>query len=203
MIARIVLFAAASLAAASVFAQEARLGLYVYGSVGLSSARTDGAAIQSRVDAAVGPGATYTKDTDRYAGKFLLGYRFNKYFGIEGGYADVAKIHVEGTGPGGTFDSTSKLRGLQMAAVAFLPASAKLSLLLKVGGAAVHTTYKPSVGANQKSNDLQTFFGVGLQYDFSNDLFGRVEYERYSKFGNTYTGDVSANVASLGVGYKF
>lgn len=203
MIARIVLFAATAMTAASALAQDVKTGLYAYGSVGVSQAKNDDNRAQAAADAAVGPGATYREDTDRYAGKLLIGYRFNKFFGIEGGYVDVAKVSIDASGPGGSFSSTSKLRGGQLAAVVWLPMTENLSLILKGGGAAIRSTYKPSTGAQEKSTDLQTFFGIGFQYDFSKDLFGRAEYERYSKYGNAGTGDISANIYSLGVGYKF
>ncbi len=213
MIARIALFAAATLAAGSALAQDYpvgsgpalkyKTGLYVYGSVGVSMATNNEALAQTQADAAVGPGALVRFDTDRYAGKALVGYRFNKFFGIEGGYVDVAKVTIDATGPGGQFTSTSKMRGAQLAAVAWLPATDRLSLFLKLGGAALQSTYKPSIGADEKSTDLQTFFGLGLQYEFTDDLFGRAEYERYSKFGNASTGDISSSIYSLGVGYKF
>lgn len=203
MIARFALFAIVSLAATAAIAGEGKTGLYVYGSAGVSMAKNNDSLAQAQADAALGAGSVVTDDSDRYAGKALIGYKFNKYFGIEGGYVDVAKVTIHATGTGGTFDSTSKLRGAQLAAVAWLPATDSLSLFVKVGGAAIRSTYKPSTGVDQKSTDLQTFFGLGLQYDFSTDFFGRAEYERYSKFGNASTGDISANVYSLGLGYKF
>lgn len=217
MIARIAVFAAATLAAGSALAQDysmgsgtglsqnsnARTGLYLYGSAGLSMATTDEGLAQTQADAAVGPGAAVRFDTDRYAGKFLVGYRFNKYFGIEGGYVDVAKVSIQATGPGGTFNSTSKLKGGQLAGIAWLPATENLALFVKLGAAVVSSKYESPGSADVKSTDIQTFFGLGLQYDFSKDFFGRAEYERYSKFGNSATGDVSASIYSLGVGYKF
>lgn len=215
MIARIALFAAASLATGSALAQDYgsgsaaprgayhKPGLYLYGSVGLSMATIDETLAQAQGDAAVGPGAVVRTDTERYAGKALVGYRFNKYFGIEGGYVDVAKVTIDATGPGGSFTSTSKLRGAQLAAVAWLPATEQLSLFVKLGGAVLRSAYKPSAGVDETSTDIQTFFGLGLQYEFTQDLFGRAEYERYSKFGNASTGDISTNVYSLGLGYKF
>lgn len=203
MIARIVLFAAASLAAASALAQDGKTGFYVYGSAGFSMATYNDAAARANGEAAVGPGATFTDDTDRYAGKALVGYRFNKYFGVEGGYVDVAKINATSTGPGGTISATARLRGGQLAAILWLPATENLALFGKLGAAALSTKYEQTGTADVKSTDIQTFFGLGLQYDFSQDFFGRAEYERYSMYGNYATGDISANVYSLGVGYKF
>ncbi|MEO8039069.1 MAG: outer membrane beta-barrel protein [Betaproteobacteria bacterium] len=203
MIARIVLMTAALLAAGSAVAQDKKIGLYAYGSVGVSMGKYDSAAAQARGEAAVGPGTTFTEDTDRYSGKALIGYRFNKYFGIEGGYVDVAKIRVDSSGPGGTFGATYKLRGGQVGGIAWLPMSDELGLFLRAGAAIIRSTYKPTAGVDDRSTDVQTYFGVGLQYDFSTDFFGRAEYERYSKFGNASTGDISANIYSLGLGYKF
>lgn len=201
MIVRIFLFAATALTAASALAEDGKFktGLYVYGSVGVSQAENDDNRAQAAVNAAVGTGASFTEDTDRYTGKALIGYRFNKYFGIEGGYVDVAKVTVNSA----SFSATSKLRGGQLAAVVWLPMTEQLSLFLKGGGAAIRSTYKPSAGNQDKSTDVQTFFGIGFQYDFNADFFGRAEYERYSKFGNSGTGDVTANIYSLGLGYKF
>jgi len=201
MITRVFLFAAASLAAASALAQDVKTtqfktGFYVYGSIGYSMASGQATEIP--------PGATLTDDTDSYAGKVLVGYRFNKYFGIEGGYVDVAKLSATASAPGGgTISATAKLQGGQLAAIVWLPATDKLSLFGKLGGAAIRTKYEETGSADVKSTDIQTFFGLGLQYEFTKDLFGRAEYERYSQYGNYATGDISANVYSLGLGYKF
>lgn len=203
MIARIVLFAATTLAAASALAQDGKTGLYVYGSVGISMAEYDSGQARTSAETAFGPGASFKDDSDRYAGKALIGYKFNKYLGIEGGYVDVAKISIDASGPGGSGTAEAKLRGAQLAAVAWLPMTPQLSLFLKLGGAAIRTSYKSSTAPDDKTNDVQTFFGLGFQYDFSNDFFGRAEYERYSKYGNSSTGDVSANIYSVGLGYKF
>jgi OOP family OmpA-OmpF porin len=208
MITRIFLFAAASLAAASALAQDVKTapvkpGFYVYGAWGLSMASYDEALAQSQANAAVGPGAVVTTNDERYTGKAYLGYRFNKYFGIEGGFADVAQIANTATGPGGTVTSKSKLRGANIAAVLWLPVTQQLSLYGKVGGAAIQSTFTPSVGAEVKSTDIQTFFGGGLQYEFSDRFFGRADYERYSQYGNYATGNISADIYSLGLGFKF
>ena len=208
MITRVFLFAAASLAAAPALAQDVKTGpvkpgFYVYGAWGLSMASSDQALAQSQANAAVGPGAVVSTNDQRYTGKAYLGYRFNKYFGIEGGFADVAQIENTATGPGGTFTSRSQLRGGNLAAVLWLPMTQQLSLYGKVGGAVIRSTYTPSIGAEVKSNDIQTFFGGGLQYEFSDRFFGRADYERYSQYGNYATGDISTNVYSLGLGYKF
>jgi len=208
MITRVFLFAAASLAATSALAQDVKssqvkTGFYVYGAWGVSMASSDQSLAQSQGNAAVGPGAAVSTNDQRYTGKAYLGYRFNKYLGIEGGYADVAQIENSATGPGGTFTSRSQLRGANIAAVLWLPMTPQLSLYGKVGGAAIRSKYTPSTGAVVESTDIQTFFGGGLQYEFSDRFFGRADYERYSQYGNFATGDISANVYSLGVGYKF
>jgi len=52
--------------------------------------------------------------------------------------------------------------------------------------------------------------GAGVDYAFTNNLFGRVEY-RYNDFGKetyhtgpiTSTGDVSEHVVKVGLGVKF
>lgn len=205
MIARIVLFAATALTAASALAQDGngKTGFYAYGSVGISMAKYNHEQARSNAETAFGPGASFTDDADRYAGKALIGYKFNKYFGVEGGYVDVAKISIAASGPGGSGTAEAKLRGAQLAAVAWLPMTQQLSLFLKLGGAAIRTTYKSSTAPDDKTNDVQTFFGLGFQYDFANDFFGRAEYERYSNYGNSSTGDVTANIYSVGLGYKF
>jgi len=208
MITRVFLFAAASLAAASALAQDVKTGpvkpgFYVYGAWGLSMASYDQALAQSQANAAVGPGAVVTTNDERYTGKAYIGYRFNKYLGIEGGFASVADIANTASGPGGTFTSKSQLGGGNLAAVLWLPVTQQLSLYGKFGGAVIRSTYTPSVGAKVQSTDIQTFFGGGLQYEFSDRFFGRADYERYSQYGNYATGNISADIYSLGLGYKF
>src|SRR3990170_8542390 len=103
-------------------------GWYAGGSVGRAWADIDGRRITRELQAAGFATTSISQDQRDTAFKLFSGYRFNKYFALEGGYFDLGEFSfVSTTVPAGTLRGDLRVRGLNFDAVAFLPFTEKLS----------------------------------------------------------------------------
>jgi len=169
--------------------------------IGLGISSTNSKMPQQSIDgisAVLGPavGATFTvTETKQRAtgGKLFLGYRFNKYFAIEGGVMTINE-------PKTTFDFRSGLNSVGTAtleyamsavyadAVGSWPITDKWSLLGKVGVSVNQTRADVSgfpltlVSSRSARTERTTRakFGAGVQYDMNKALLLRGEWERYN-----------------------
>lgn len=120
------------------------------------------------------------------AGKLFGGYQFTPNFALEGGYFDLGHID-DGTG-------RVKLRGAYLDAVGLYEFAPKWSVLGRAGLAEGRFT---SVGGKDSSPALK--LGAGIQYDLTDRVALRTEYERY-RFTDAF--DAKANVGVVSVGLK-
>ena len=176
-----------------------RTGLYVVGTLGASQGNDETASLV-RATAAVGTPTDVKVESKRFTGSAGVGYRFNQYWGIEGGLVDIGRMELNATGTG-DFVAKSKMRGAQFALVGYLPATEDLSFFLKFGGVWARTSYEDSVGGSDSSNTLRSYWGLGLQTHFTRNLFGRLEFLRYGNIGSSASGQNSFNHYMAGVGY--
>lgn len=130
-------------------------------------------------------------DDDRDIGfKLFAGKKFNRNFAVEGGYFKLGEFGFTANYPtANSFSGNIKLQGLNLDAVGILPFSEKFSAFGRVGllytqgkdgftgtgaGAAV-----AAADPNPKKSEANYKVGVGLQYDFTQALGMRAEWERY------------------------
>ena len=149
-------------------------------------------------------------DTD-IAFKIFGGYKFNKHFAVEGGYFNLGQFEYKATTtPAGTSTGKIKIQGLNVDAVGILPFTKKFSGFGRVGlGYAEAKDNFNSTGgvpapadSSPSKRDLNYKLGLGLQYDFTQHVGLRGEYERYrinDAVGNH--GDI--DMLSLGVVVMF
>lgn len=172
---------------ASPFVMAQDSGLYIGGNFGKSKATIDDARITNSL---VGYGATAISISDRnndQGFKVFLGYQFNKYFSLEGGYFDLGKFGFTATTvPPGTLTGDIKLSGFNADLVLNIPITEKFSFFGRVGAnnaeakdtfagtGSVHVS-KP----NPTQRDTNIKFGGGLQFDFTKSVGMRLEAERY------------------------
>jgi OOP family OmpA-OmpF porin len=119
--------------------------------------------------------------------KLFGGKKFNKNFAIEGGYFNLGKFgFTANTTPAGSLNGTIKLSGFNLDALGILPITEKFSAFGRVGlqyaqakdtfaGSGAVTVSNP----NPKKSDTNYKYGVGVQYDFTEALGVRGEWERY------------------------
>ncbi|QNP41890.1 outer membrane beta-barrel protein [Lysobacter solisilvae (ex Woo and Kim 2020)] len=120
------------------------------------------------------------------------GYQFNRYFGLEAGYADFGKIEPDVTGPALEGDTA------YFTAVGTLPITDKFAAYAKAGLHRwnVDTSLPGLVGGDDDSGTDPTY-GVGLQYRFTDKVALRGEYSRFE------IEDADADLAQLQVRFDF
>lgn len=111
-------------------------------------------------------------DIDCQGWKLYGGYKFNKNFGIEGGYYQLIDAEDD--------VSNLKLSGLGIAATAAMPLGDKAEVFGKLGALSTEAevTYnspKNGIDSSKKSTDL--LVGIGAGYKFTQNLGIRGEYE--------------------------
>lgn len=171
----------------SQFTVAANSGWYGGLGIGQTRAEIDDAKISAGL---LGSGLTTTSinDDDRDTGyKIFAGYKFNKNFALEGGYFDLGQFGFTATTvPAGTLTGDIELKGLNLDAVGILPINKKFSALGRIGvqhadakdsfagtGAVIVTNPNPGKRAtNYKA-------GLGVQYDLTDTIGLRGEWERY------------------------
>lgn len=165
----------AVIASAAAFgAQAADKGFYAGAGVG-----------QSFVD----EGAYDDEDT---AFSVFGGYQFNRYFGLEAGYADFGKLEPRGAGP--ELEASS----VYLTAVGTLPITDKFSAYAKAGVQRWDVdTAIPSVVGNSDDNGTDPTYGLGVQYRFTDHVALRGEYSRFE------VEDTDLDLAQLQVRYDF
>ena len=165
----------AVIASAAAFgAQAADKGFYAGAGVG-----------QSFVD----EGAYDDEDT---AFSVFGGYQFNRYFGLEAGYADFGKLEPRGVGP--ELEASS----VYLTAVGTLPITDHFSAYAKAGFQRWDLdTSIPSIVGNTDHNGTDPTYGLGVQYRFTDHVALRGEYSRFE------VEDTDLDVAQLQVRYDF
>ena len=176
------------------------------------------------------PGATVFSDPLRpppsgcdgsdTAWRLFGGYRFNRHFSAELGFADLGQAtgnlppsNTNTTSTTGTLDTETT--AWDLTAIGALPLVERLSLIGKVGlyhagikNRSTRTTFfagfiSSSVVTDSSDNDSGVTFGVGAQYDFARHFGVRVEWQRYGKVGSAATGEIDIDVLSAGLLYRF
>jgi len=201
---------AALAAIVSSFALADDTGWYGGVSIGQSRAKIDDARIASNL---LGGGLTASaiSNDDRDTGyKLFGGYKFNRYFAIEGGYFDLGKFgFTANTTPAGTLAGNIRLKGVNLDAVGILPINDSFSAFGRLGlnyaqarDAFSGTSAVSVANPNPSKSDTNYKFGAGMQYDFNPALGMRFDAERYrvnDAVGNK--GDI--DLLSLGLVYRF
>lgn len=152
------------------------------------------------------------RDDDRdLAGKIFGGYKFNKYFALEGGYFNLGKFgYTATTTPAGSLIGNIQVEGLNLDAVGILPITERFSAFGRVGvnyadakdqfssTGAVPTPTNPS----PDEREFNYKAGLGLQFDLTKQVGLRAEWERY-RINDAVGNDGDINMYSLGVVVMF
>jgi OOP family OmpA-OmpF porin len=190
---------------ASAPVQAAEEGFYIFGTVG-----------QSRADVKKSdfleeeyPGIHTSLDKTDTGYKLQVGYRFNDYVAVEGGYVDLGKMKFSLSSPIGGIKAESKASGINLAAVGFMPLDPSFSVFAKAGIINAKVKMKASSSVigetfNESGSERSTrpMFGLGAVYSLSKTVDLRVEYEWFNKlrFDDSKT---NVDMISAGVAIKF
>ena len=184
---------------------------YVLGSIGQSKYQkyNSGDLAAAMVDLGA-TGVTASTDDSDTGYKLQLGYRFNEYFAVEGGYVSLGKATGQSRFTQGSYNESFKADGINVDAVGSFPLGAGFAIFGKLGAA--YTTLKAdgsAIGAgvagsaSLKESKVNATFGAGLNYDITDAIAVRAEYERFKVGDSGDTGDGNIDLMSLGVAFKF
>ena len=131
------------------------------------------------------------------------GYQFNKYLGAEAGYTYLGEF----TASQSAMDLTNKVKGYELLGVGTFPINPQFEVYGKVG--AFFWNVKESCTGtctfnSQTETGNKLTYALGAQYNFTKNVGGRVQYQRYQDVGNaSTTGQSDYDVLSVGVVFKF
>lgn len=183
-----------------------------YGNLNLGRSNIDNASVDG---AFANQGITSASSVDKNDTVYSLGlgYQFSRNFALEGGYTDFGKFNVNSRILAPAADLAHgdyKIDGWNLSAVGIIPLQSGFSVYGKAGvfysdvklNAASNTGTVPVSGGSERNTDGT--WGLGLGYDFGNNLIGKLEWNRYQSLGDSgSTGELDINTYTAGVSYRF
>lgn len=143
-----------------------------------------------------------TANTRTEGWKVYSGYQFNKYLGVEGGYANLNDY----TGQTGATVTNAASDAWMLAAVGAYPLTEKLSVTAKLGAAYVLTKSNTKVGAattvRSGEDSYVPNYGVGVKYALFDNMDLRAEWERFD-LGNNDITKTNIDLMTAGFAVKF
>jgi len=131
-------------------------------------------------------------DDDDTAFSVFGGYQFNRYFGLEGGYADFGKLEPRGAG------TPLEASSVYLTAVGTLPITDNFSAYAKAGVQRWDLDRSiPSIVGNTDDNGTDPTYGLGVQYRFTDNVALRGEYSRFE------VEDTDLDLAQIQLRYDF
>lgn len=138
-----------------------------------------------------------TANTRTEGWKVYSGYQFNKYLGVEGGYANLNDF----TATTATARIETESNAWALSAVGSYPLTDKFSVMARLGAAYVLTSTSTKVGTAlaQRSGDdgYQPYYGLGVKYALLDNIDLRAEWERFD------LDDSNIDLMTAGVAMKF
>jgi OOP family OmpA-OmpF porin len=144
------------------------------------------------------------------AWKVLAGYDFNRYVATELSYFDSGSYDFRAAlNRTGNLSGQADISGIGLDVVATIPFTGNLSGLLRagIGRNSVKQSFSDTSAiatgfGNRSSRDSKARFGIGVEYDFSDALALRAEWEQARLPANQIT-DLKVNLATVAVVYRF
>ena len=137
------------------------------------------------------------------------GYNFNQNFGAEISYTDYGNQNLSGIDLGTGIPVSAKFEAtaFQVVGTGTLPVGNQFSLTAKAGLAAVNLDAKGTVlgfSFSESANDTQFVWGLGAQFDATQNIGIRVNYENLGTVGKaSTTGTSKLSNISAGLVFKF
>lgn len=138
--------------------------------------------------------------------QFKLGYKYSRYFAVEGQVNDFTR-------QGDPFSSPSNLAsgfrssGFGVDTIATLPLW-RFSFYGRFGayrgdGRNPFSTYSTSLLTDSASRGTRLRYGLGMRYDFTKAFGIHAELERYSPLGSAFSPETDSDLLSVGVKWRF
>lgn len=122
------------------------------------------------------------------------GYRFTPNVGVEVGIAQSGSSNS-------IFGTTYKIGATQAAIVGTFPVTPEIDVFAKLGMSANKVTL--SAGTCTQCSKTSMMYGIGGQYNISQQVGVRLQYENFGKATDSGTNDIEAKALSAGVVYSF
>lgn len=148
-----------------------------------------------------------------------VGYQVSETWGVELAYAHLASIVAQGTTPGTTpggtpinvpYGALVRIRGPLLSGVATIPLGEGWSFIPRIGtlrlanmNVLVETSNSTGGYSHIGYTGLGLYWGIGVQYDFTDTYAIRAQYEDFGTVGNTATGKFAVKALTLGLVYYF
>lgn len=145
-----------------------------------------------------------TKDT---AWKVFGGLEVNEYISMQVGYVDLGKVGYSGATTSGSRETT----GMTFQLVGTYSLNPSVTLLATGGMNILNTEVNGTIAGTPNNNtgdtDVVWSAGLGAQYNFTQSLGLRMEWERYFETGssdyNGGTGEADVDLLSASLVFKF
>jgi len=161
-------------------------------------------------------GCSFSVDDTDTGWRLFGGYRFNPNGAVELGYVDLGKAKlndVRGTVTGipVTASGDFKATGVDVSLLGLLPFTKEFGGMARIGlmywdakSSASASALGFSAGASDSATGTDLTYGLGLTYDFTNTVGGRLEWQRYQDVGDdNTTGKTDIDLLSLSVLFRF
>ena len=186
-------------------AMAADQGWYVLGGLGQSTGNNDQSTLDNSLygNGARGFSSSYTKGT---VYNLDLGYQFNKFVAVEGGYIGSGGTSYSASGGNliTPINVSGNISGAEIAAVGFIPLTNNFSLLGKFGVTSItgSASFNYAGGSASVNGTITAAtYGIGAQYYFNSNLFGRLDLDSYSVGDSSYSS--RSDVWTVNIGYHF
>lgn len=146
--------------------------------------------------AGVGAGQSFVDenayDDEDTAFSAFAGYQFNRYFGVEAGYADFGKLEPDNAG------HALEANSAYLTAVGTVPFTDKFSGYAKAGFQRWDLDQAiPGLTGTRDDSGSDPTYGLGLQYRFNDKVALRGEYSRFE------VEDLDVDLAQVQVRFDF
>ena len=166
------------------------------------------------------PQVAESADKTSMGWKIFAGYRFNRNFAAELGYAGLGTFKYKyNGGAAGTAEFDYEVSGITLSGIAALPLSDEFSLFLRAGafGSKAKNTLSNATGnvgtslanagftpgSSASVNETTLSLGAGAEYEFQRQFAVRFEYEYFGEVGNSNdTGRVAVSLISANLLFR-
>jgi opacity protein-like surface antigen len=137
--------------------------------------------------------------------RFKLGYKYSRYFAVEGEFSDVARTHDAFANPA-SLSSAFRSTGFGIDTVATLPIW-RMSFYGRMGayhGDRNGLSSLPFGLLGDSTRGTRWRYGLGVRYNVTNTFGIRAELERHSLgLGSPLSGDIDSDQVTVGVSWRF
>lgn len=149
------------------------------------------------------PAGSTCDDTDT-AWKIYGGLEVNEYISMEAGYVNLGEVEVSGTPSSGT----AEVHGMTIQVIGSYVINPSFSLIGRGGMNILNLEKNGTIAGTTNNNvgdtDVAWSLGLGAQYNLSESVGLRAEWERYFKVGDEdTTGEIDIDLISASIVYTF